>query len=207
MSGITQALFAYSQGKPEFVSFEQDRNSTSSTSLSINKPSNVVEGNLLIAFAGNLQTGSTYSLPSGWVSLSQVSGRLLAYKVATASEPSSYTFTINVASTSFSGAIINIKNGVYAVNSGWGASGNPAIAPSITLTKANSLVFACSLSTGASGLDFTFPATWVTDVTEKTASVPSYAIAEKTYDAVNTGDISIIATTTSRAVIIGVGPK
>lgn len=78
-------------------------NGSSSASVVVNKPSGVVEGDVMIAsYTSNT---SFWNIPSGWTAiLSQLSGGSasmrtgVAYKVAGSSEPSNYTFTKDVGS-------------------------------------------------------------------------------------------------------------
>jgi hypothetical protein len=67
-------------------------NGSNATSLSIGKPPNVVAGTLMVAIVASPATVSGWTLPSGWTLRSSI-GFLIATKVATGSEPSSYTFT------------------------------------------------------------------------------------------------------------------
>lgn len=98
-------------GDPKFVNSSTYENS-SSYSVTLNVPTGVAKGDLLIAvlYTGN-PTGypgdpTTVAMPSGWSTLpsatspgEQTDGAILtAYHVATSSEPASYTFT----STNFS---------------------------------------------------------------------------------------------------------
>jgi hypothetical protein len=195
-------------GRVQFVSVAQTQNPGTSTTITISTPSDTQEGNLLVAFLGAATTTVSYTLPSGWVSLNNATGRLLAYKVATSSEPSSYTFTISASTNYFGGCIANIKNGAYDAHSSFGASANPSVASSITLSSNNSLVLASPISTApdASGLSYTFPAGWNTVITESDERAPSYAVAEKYFDSGSTGNISISSTANSRACLIGIKP-
>ena len=64
--------------------------------LSPSKPSGVVEGDLLLATLVNDNGGTSFTLPSGWTEIEYQTGSMTSgmyYKVAGASEPSSYTFT------------------------------------------------------------------------------------------------------------------
>lgn len=92
---------------------------STTTSLAINKPSGTLQNDQMIVWmtvTGG--TGVTVTAPAGWTSVittnsTTVYGQRLFRKVATSSEPSSYTFTFSVACNvainlcSFSGVRIN----------------------------------------------------------------------------------------------------
>lgn len=122
------------------------RGATFSTTATINKPTGVVSGDVLIAYTVNL-TGAAITPPAGWVNISsQVSGvalRLQADRlVAGASEPASYTFT--GASTGTIAAYSGVDNTTPVdVSSldGAGGAGTPTAA-SLTTTAANEMLVA-----------------------------------------------------------------
>jgi hypothetical protein len=76
---------------------------TYTSTPTVTKPTGTVAGDILVALICGDQTGRpSLNLPSGWVSVYGTNDpdfggsawQYVAYKVATASEPSSYTFTL-----------------------------------------------------------------------------------------------------------------
>src|SRR3954451_20420767 len=114
-----------------------------STPLSVNKPAGVAAGDVLVAaFAASGNPTGTW--PAGWNLVTggyTASNNLLGgvlYKVATATEPASYTFTAS-SSQSLTGGIVaysnvNTTTPFDVFTSGTGASGN-AVGPSVTTTQ------------------------------------------------------------------------
>lgn len=89
-------------------------NGSSVNSITIDKPSGVVSGDLMIAQVTRSNTNTITGVPSGWTLL-RVDGsgaephQYLYYKIAGASEPSSYTWTYSATSTDgIGGGIIKI---------------------------------------------------------------------------------------------------
>lgn len=140
-----------------------------SGSLVINKPTGVVEGDLLLACL-SAQNTFTFTQPSGWT---EVFDNLLAisWKRAGASEPSSYSFT--VAAGSSAGVIVAYRAASFDVV---GSRGGSSTAPSITLSKNDSvdLAFFMYFTAGA----ITAPS-GMTTVESYSADAPSVALFEK----------------------------
>jgi hypothetical protein len=131
------------------VAAQSAQNATGATTLVVTKPSGVVEGNVMIATVTAKETGAL-TPPSGWTAiLNLTQGTALRqvtyYKVATASEPSSYSWGLGT-SRAASGGIaaysgVNPTVPVDATASATGASGNAAL-PSATTSAPNDLVLA-----------------------------------------------------------------
>lgn len=89
---INPYRFASVASAPTFVDAQVANNS------SIGRPSYVQEGDFLVAFVGGFNP-STVTAPSGWTLQTQTTWQggqyssALLYKIATASEPVTYTFT------------------------------------------------------------------------------------------------------------------
>ena len=100
---------------PVVEAVSQAVRTSGNTTLPINKPSGTVEGDLLVAVIYNRQGPGTFTPPSGWTEIA--SGYLVSfgvswgyfYKAATASEPSSYTWTDGYAGTTWAGCILRIS--------------------------------------------------------------------------------------------------
>lgn len=123
------------------------------TSISCSVPSNVVNGDLMIAFAvcGSLGNPSSISIPAGWTSIileTGVNGQwfmpfALSWRVAS-SEPASHDWTITAGDRDDAVAIVR----VVGANTSSPISGTPAVAhdygltpvsPSVTTAHENAL--------------------------------------------------------------------
>ena len=126
---------------------------TGTASLTINKPLGVVVGDVMIANVANyLQNTQVSASCAGWTVIAGTDtdrGRAtLLYKVAGASEPSSYTFTVTTGSTASTGAIVAFSGvntttpfDVTPATSWYTQSASSLTAvPSITTTAANAAV-------------------------------------------------------------------
>lgn len=96
---------------PEFIASAQRQNSTATRNLTLNKPAGTIEGDLMIAFLfGAFNT----TVPTGWTELvDPIGGPAVAYKVAGASEPTSYAFSSSSDLFRRAGAILTYRDAAY----------------------------------------------------------------------------------------------
>lgn len=145
-------------------------NSNSQTSITVNKPSGTVQGDVMVAIVYWNANCGALTVPSGWISaterlqLTSATGEwsnnvFMHYKVAGASEPSSYTWTAtnavrsNAAISTFSGVSNSTPVNVSANSYVW-STGAPsaALSPNLTTTVNNAmLVLGTSLDQGSGG--------------------------------------------------------
>jgi hypothetical protein len=115
--------------------------------LTLPAPAGIVAGDLLLALVDFGNPG-TITVPSGWsvVPGTPISGSgwvvYLYQKTATASEPSSYTWTITASEVGDTGVIVDYENGTIDVIGSTinGAASTSITAPSVTTTEANDAV-------------------------------------------------------------------
>ncbi|MFM7310452.1 MAG: hypothetical protein ACKOZY_07570, partial [Flavobacteriales bacterium] len=126
--------------------------STTAT-VTINKPTGVVAGDMMIANIGNFFNGTnTSATSSGWTLIAGTDvdrGRAtLLYKIAGASEPASYTFDVTAFSSAATGAIVafsgvdNTTPFDVAANSAWYTATSTSLSniPSVSTVTDNSAV-------------------------------------------------------------------
>jgi hypothetical protein len=131
-----------------FVGASKAENGSGSSSLSIAKPTGVVEGGVMVAAVTAAGTGSI-TTPSGWTVIKNVAGtatrQVTYYKVAGSSEASSYSWSLG-SSRAASGGIVDYSgvNQVVPVDATASASGESGSAtiPSVTTSAAADLVLA-----------------------------------------------------------------
>lgn len=111
---------SYNPVKPTFVASATTQNTSSSiTQLTIDKPSGTQEGDLMIAFMATTSIES-WTGDTDWTEFIDEGGNRScrgAWKIATASEPSSYTFTTGTTTNTPAGAILTYRNAAYSNNS------------------------------------------------------------------------------------------
>jgi hypothetical protein len=138
-----------------FVDAATAENGAGSSSLSITKPAGVVEGGLMVATVTAAGTGAV-TTPSGWTVVKTLTQGTLRqatyYKVAGASEPASYSWSLSSSRVASGGIAdysgVNQTVPIDAIASAGGESGNAAV-PSATTSAANDLVLAvASFATG-----------------------------------------------------------
>src|SRR3954469_1877884 len=135
-----------------FRSASSNQNGAGSTSLAINKPAGVVAGDVMIAAVG--ANGNTaITAPAGWSSVGLYDAAAwtntgwiqVAFKVAGASEPASYSWALGTTRPG-AGTIVDyigVDNAAPIQTSAVGTgTTSPAVAPTITTTSANQMVIA-----------------------------------------------------------------
>jgi hypothetical protein len=150
----------------------------SSSQLILTKPSGVAAGDLLIAFMCG-DSSAAWTGDTGWTEL--IDGRAsvglpgvrVAYKIATGSEGSSYTFTCS--QTTGSGVILAYRNAAVDVTgSAAGASFGDVVATSITLSADGLLLGFFAHSSGSRS--FTAPSGMSLIAEDTDSAQPSFAL-------------------------------
>jgi hypothetical protein len=132
-----------------FVAASSANNGTGTTSLSVNKPTGVAQGDVMLATLTATGTGSI-TAPSGWTAITNATqGTALRqatyYKVAGASEGSSYSWGLGTSRSTSAGIVayrgVNQTAPVDASATATATSGN-AVGPSVTTSAASDQVVA-----------------------------------------------------------------
>jgi hypothetical protein len=189
------------------VSISTPYTSTSTTSVTVNTPSGVQAGHLLIAhISWESNSNLISSVPSGWTQIFNATAgtrairHALYYKVATASEPSSYTWGLSSAAEAigfvmaFSGVETSSPIGNYS-NSTSTSSSASCTAPSINIQAAGNWAIHCVAN--AYGTTYTPPSGYTEEYDTRTGTGSSNISAElstKGYTvAGSTGDLTATA--------------
>lgn len=163
----------------------------SGTSLAIAKPTNTVDGNLMVGFMGSQTVTATWTGDTGWTEqYDQASGTnthclRVATKVA-ASEGSSYTFTFSAGGKRIGGHILTYAHAAFDVAGVASAIATPTVAPQITVTADNSRLIAFYVSANAS-VTFPTPTGMTAVASNSDGTTPSWAIFEQTVNSGATG--------------------
>lgn len=107
----------YSINIPYYIDFSATNLTTSGTNVTVSKPAGTATGDLMIAYVctQGSKTG-TWTNTTGWTEVvDKGSGpyTMVAYKVATSSEPASYTFTSSGSGTNQQAAIVVFRNAAF----------------------------------------------------------------------------------------------
>jgi hypothetical protein len=136
-------------GAISFVAASSANNGTGATSLSVNKPAGVAQGDVMVATLTATGTGSI-TTPSGWTVVTDATQgtalrQITYYKVGGASEGSSYSWGLGTSRSTSAGIVayrgVNQTAPVDASATATGTSGN-AVGPSVTTSAANDQVVA-----------------------------------------------------------------
>jgi len=132
---------------PAVETFSVAVTSADATSIIVNKPTGTIEGDLLVAIMSTDGGALTLGAPDGWTAITNNIGTTHTsrswYKIAGASEPTSYTFTVS-ASESIVCGILRISghdssNPIDVSGTATGTSNAPT-SPDVTTTVADTLV-------------------------------------------------------------------
>jgi len=178
---------------PSFIASDQTQSSTSGSTLAINKPTGTVQGDLMIAFmsSGGTSTSRTWTVPSGWTEIvdqNTAPNFLIAYKVAGASEGSSYTFTMSSTANDKAGTILTYRNAAYDVVGSLSEDAATLTLSSITASASNSVLIA-ALFRPASSITITQNggSTMTVRVTDNDGASPSFRIFDESVPSGATG--------------------
>lgn len=169
--------------KPQFVGATQAQTSNSAT-VTVNKPTETIAGDLMVAVMSYGSTTSrTWTSPAGWTEVADQGGVpsvSIAYKVATASEPSSYNFTASSSSTSaLAATILTYRNADYDVTGGFTTSkSSTATGAQISPTNSQALLLAIAAINRANST-FATPITMTARSVEADSTAPSFGVFEQ----------------------------
>jgi hypothetical protein len=136
-------------------------NTTAATTLTIPKPANTAQGDVLVSCV-SLNGGSIGAAPAGWTPLASVTAlanpKVYGYsKVATSSEPASYSWTT---SSTTSGGSITRYSGASGLDTSATSDSGPAASsgsvPGVTTTTDNAMLVGC-MSVNSSSVTLTSP--------------------------------------------------
>jgi hypothetical protein len=183
---------------PEFVASASTQNASTGTALTINKPTGTVEGDLMVAVMCASGGNATWTGASAWVETADYTQRpdlRIAYKIAGASEPSSYTFTVSSSLTN-SGTILTYRYAAYDTIGTFTAGTNPLILPSISPSESQSILIATGARDAAS-VTLGTPTSMTARVTDNDGTAPSYIVCDQTVAKGPTGTRSMSTGSTS----------
>lgn len=200
-AAVTLALQPiYTGPTPAFVASESTQSTLASTSsVVVSKPTGTTEGDLMI-MVGSCGSTRTWTGDTGWTEVAD-QGALpsvrIAYKVAGASEPSSYTFTISSATTNgMAASILTYRGAAYDTVGTFTTSTNPLVLPSISPSENFSLLIATGARAAAS-ITLGTPTDMTARVTDSDATLPSYIVCDQLVIAGATGARSMSTGSTS----------
>lgn len=172
---------SYTSPTITFVNSASNQNTSSGiTQLTINKPTGTVENDLMIAFC-MCTSAETWTGDTGWTEIADFGSRpslRIAYKIATASEASSYTFTTGTTTNTPSGSILTYRNATYDTIGSFVSSADPLTIASINIADNYSRLIAC-FAKGALSITILAPIYMSAIVTENDATDPSYTISDQ----------------------------
>lgn len=155
-----------------FVSSALSRRTTSNTTIVVTKPTTSA-GNLMIMIV-NSSTTPTWTTPTGWTAgSSNFNGRAVFYRIASASEPSSYTVTQSASATA-TGTIL-VYSGAQWGGNGSDTSAGATVTPSTSVPLNNSTIIYCGFSTAASR-SFSTPTGYTSRQADTDATAPSQTV-------------------------------
>lgn len=182
---------------PEFVASASTQNTSTSSTLTINKPIGTVEGDLMVAVV-TADSGISWTGDTSWTEVADqgtTPSLRIAYKVAGASEGSSYTF-IGSSSKILSGCILTYRYAAYDTIGSFATGTNPLILPSISPSESQSILIAAGARSG-SYITLGTPTDMTARVTDNDATVPSYIVCDQIVAKGPTGTRSMSTGSTS----------
>jgi hypothetical protein len=177
-------------GGIEYIASTSNSTTFNSSSFTIDKPTGTIEDDLMIACLCSSTTSGNFTAPSGWTEVLDTTSRGVFYKVAGASEDSSYTFTRS-ASSRHDGFILTFRGATYDTVGSLSGSSNPTVASSITVSANDSFVICFASSNLVYNVTATYPEGWDKKAEDTDGSSPTGAVATKMFDSGSTGTVSV----------------
>lgn len=188
MSGVLQSIIMSSKATALPIEFINQTNNTSTTStLTINKPTDTSNGDLMILIVSVALSSTAWTFPSGWTALVGTSSSSapnlgVAYKIAS-NEGSNYTVNSSSSSGRYAGAIVTYRNAAYDII---GTRSGTRTASSITVSNNNSVL----LGLFATETTTTLGTPTGFQLITRYSGLPSYGIFSKSVNAGSTGNVS-----------------
>jgi hypothetical protein len=195
---------------PVFVASASTQNGSSATTLTINKPTGTVEGDLMVAVMATDGSITGWSGDLDWVELadqgSSTPSLRVAYKVAGPAEPSNYTFTASSGKI-LSGTILTYRYAAYDTIGSFTTGTNPLILPSISPSESQSILIAAG-ARGAASITLGTPTSMTARVTDADGTSPSYIVCDQTVAKGPTGtrSMSTGSTTNVAGILLSIKP-
>lgn len=164
---------------PEFVASASAQSTSSSTTQVVNKPAGTVEGDLMIAIMAR-DGVANWTGDTDWTEVADQNtspSLRVAYKVAGASEPSSYTFTMGSISDRKAACILTYRYAAYDTIGSFTTANSPLILPSINPSESQSILIAAGARAAASTLGT--PTSMTARVTDNNSREPSYIVCDQ----------------------------
>ena len=197
---------------PEFVASASTQTTTASTStVVINKPTGTVDGDLMVAVMATGSTTRTWTGDTGWTEAADQGAQpnlRIAYKLAGASEPASYTFTIDSATANgISGCILTYRYAEYDTIGTFVTNANPLAITSIAPSLSQSILIAVGARRDAS-ITLGTPTSMTARVTDNDAITPSYKVCDQVVAKGPTGTRSMSTgnTTSVSGIMLAIKP-
>ena len=181
----------YTGPKPEFIASATRQNPNTSSSLTINVPSGTTDGDLMVAFMA-AEDNLTWTGATGWTEVADqglAPSLRVAYKVASSSEPASYTFT-STDSRLTAGSILTYRGASYDAIGSFAVDASPLVVTGPTAAADFSVLLVVAAD-ASDNITFGTPSDMAPEVTQNDATKPSYAIFDQYVVAGATGTRSI----------------
>ncbi len=181
-------------------------------SIVVSKPSGTTEGDLMIMFGSVSGPNRTWTGDTGWTEVIDQNERpslRVAYKLASSSEPSTYTFSLNqTTSSGASASILTYRNASYDTIGSITTGTNPLVLPSVTAASNFSFLIAFG-ARGSASITLGTPTGMTARVTENDATGPSYKICDESINAGASGtrSMSTGSTTEVGGLMLVIKPK
>ena len=162
----------------QYIAAASAQTSGSASTLTINKPTGVQSGDLLIAIMG-ADAGRTFT-DANFTEVADIGtspALRVAYRVAGGSEPATYDFTPN-SSAKLSGCILAYRYAAYDAIGSFATGANPLVITGPSASVANCRLIGAALRSSTS-ITITSPGSMTDRVTDNDANAPSYLVSDE----------------------------
>lgn len=175
-----------------FIASASTQNTVNGNTLVVNKPAGTQQGDLMIAFMCEEGANFTFTGDTGWTEIADQGVRpnlRIAYKIAGASEGSSYAFTSSANNHLISGSILTYRNAAFDVIGSIAENARPLVVSGINVSI-NASVLLAFLVRDQPSYTIPTPSGMSVVVTDNDSSACSYRIFSQSVNAGATGSRS-----------------
>ena len=143
---------------PTVRAWTSNFDTSSTTSISVNKPTGTAEGDFLLIFISSDDAATTHDLPSGFTNIydeidAGAQTASLYYKIAGASEPGSYSVTKSSERSAIQCVAIQDNNSLDQNAYNTGGASSTAQCPTVTPSESDTLLLRLVSADGADATD------------------------------------------------------
>lgn len=207
LTKMSRAAAGLPKNPVTFVSSSFTQMTSNASSITIAKPSNLQQGDVMVAFLVGLNASYSQPTTGGWTPVLADGGRGITYKTAVFQDESiaNYTWTLGSSMLAY-GIILVFRYAQFDVCGTLGTLTTNSVAPSINVGANNSVVHCAVSTSNTASVSYPIPSGWTSRWVDNDTNAPSSAGFFRSFNTGATGNLNLTNTTAGRAVLFSIKP-